>query len=229
MNEMDTALFHRAVGADHLLLDGLVTAREPIYRSPNGKTIERFRLHGQEASCIFKPLTNEELLGRERWAQRELLPRLRFRYPRLLAEAAHEDPATYWIILEDAGSLSHAGEFDVLAHAVRHVSSWQRLPAAIVPAGYAGQKPLLPEVLSVLARERSRLTRLLAEQGVSAERIAKLYRLAGQAASLPDEQVVSHGDLHIGNVALLDGEAVILDWEHVQLNSPFGTCTACWT
>ena len=42
-----------------------------------------------------------------------------------------------------------------------------------------------------------------------------------QESFAADELVLSHGDLHLGNYAAVNGQVKVLDWEHAHLNSRY--------
>jgi hypothetical protein len=104
---------------------------------------------------------------------------------------------------------------------MRHIYIWQTMPAELVPPSFHGLKPSLHEVIPVLSEQKNRLCGLLSELGLSERDIRNIYGMFGNAGSLRNGLVVSHGDLHIGNVAWSGGELAILDWEHVHLNSVY--------
>jgi thiamine kinase-like enzyme len=200
----------------------LVASREILYTSPGGKAVERFTFDDGTVrrSFIFKPLTNDGLAGREDWVQRYLLPLVPLRFPRMLSISDTRDPDRYWSFFEDLGTLSHRHDAGVLTRAAELVRRLHRLPPSLLTEPFSPQKPLLAEVADCVIVHNERLAELLVRFGMPVTVVDGLVRLLLEGlASFEDETVICHGDLHMGNVAEKDGEIIILDWEHVHLNS----------
>jgi len=217
-----------AVSDDGELISERITQEETIYVGRNGKAIKRFALAADPSTTyIFKPLTNPQTIGREPWAHRHLLPLLPVRAPGVVAFAGHDDPDRYWIVCEDEGSLRHElGENELVA-AARLVASWHRLPLELVPAEYVGDKPAYAAIRAELRDRYSELaSSVAAAPDPLPPQLAEALHAAVFAASDPayvDVPVVSHGDLHRGNVAAAPAaeQLLVLDWEHIHRNAAY--------
>lgn len=71
------------VGRNGSLNDKEILKREIIYQGMNGKNIERFYLSPTE-SYVFKPLRNNDQLGKELWVNEHLLPLFPKIYPKMV-------------------------------------------------------------------------------------------------------------------------------------------------
>lgn len=213
----------QAVRADGTLDAARVLARTALGAGMNGRVVERFTLHarGAEESYIFKPLTHADTAGRERWAHRRLLPQLRaVRTAKLLCSGGADDAERGWSIFEDLGPLLHTLSASELAQAAALLPHWQRLPTAALPARWQGNKPPYAAARAQLALQWEAVARLAGELGLGEGQRARLRQaIDAEPAGLFGADVVSHGDLHRGNIALAAGEWVIIDWEYVHRNT----------
>ncbi|WP_040949192.1 phosphotransferase family protein [Gorillibacterium massiliense] len=201
-----------------------IPEREIIYTTPGGKQVVRFALGTGEKkrSYIYKPLTNLELAGREDWVYRHLLPHLQLRYPRMLAQSAERDPESRWAIFEDVGEQSHHHPTDILIQAAEDIQQLHRIPVTMLNQSFSAQKPSLSEVADQVIVHNDRLAALLVQLGMPSAVVDGLTRLMNAGLSdFADETVICHGDLHLGNIGEFNGQAVILDWEHVHANSVY--------
>jgi hypothetical protein len=200
--------------------------RELLYQGRNGRNVERCLIQDKEElkSFIFKPLTNEHQTGKEVWAHHYLLPKLpNLDYPQLLA---HSDPYAgieqMWFIFEDLGDPPLAWSEDQIVSAARCIPHWQKLSIKLIPSSFKGDKPLLEETIGDIQEDlysgMSIMAHLTTSCGESPSLLTDLQRIVIHMNS-DQELVVSHGDLHLGNLALKDGRIAILDWEHVHINS----------
>lgn len=209
---------------DGTLDDRMVSRRIVLYEGRNGKKVERFEVQTPKGmrSFIFKPLTNDDTLGREAWVYQHLLPRIPIHYPQMLACAEHDNPDTYWTIYEDLGSLDHRFDFPVLKLAAEAIPYWHRLPTEFVPSRYKGHTPYIDDVLAMLSAQRMCLLSVLNELPVPRHSIHQFERLLTElAGGFPAERAVSHGDYYPGNMAYIDGRLIVLDWEYVHVNSVY--------
>jgi len=215
----------RYVREDGTLDEEQLAGREVLYIGRNGKAVERFVGIGMNVSVIFKPLTNLDTIGREIWVYEQLLPSLAVRYPHLLAYAEHRDPDRFWAIYEDLGTLRHSWDSGILLQAAQQIPSWHALPPEQIPASFEGHSPQVNEVLRQVTEVRPGWSLKNTLTGLSwpIERIRSVFSLLQSFPSgLEGETVVSHGDFHPMNLALLaDGELAVMDWEYVHRNSVF--------
>ena len=133
-----------------------------------------------------------------------------------------------WCLFEDLGPLSHDFRLSTAEALIPRIAEWHALPVdRLLNAPLLGPKPtidvLLRDVLSREADLRDALSAVPAGEE-SLERILAPLKAGG--AFDPREsgwsaRVLSHGDLHLGNYALANGQLKVLDWEHVHLNSPY--------
>ncbi|QHW31685.1 phosphotransferase [Paenibacillus rhizovicinus] len=141
------------------------------------------------------------------------------------ASGASKAGGVRWCLFEDLGTLSHAFEVDAAEALMPLIAQWHSLPVeAWLDAPFLGPKPMIEALLqTVLQQEAALRTALI---GVPfgdelLERVLVPLRDGGEA--LPASwnlRVLSHGDLHLGNYARVNGAVFVLDWEHVHLNSP---------
>jgi hypothetical protein len=199
-----------------------LSGREILYRGRNGKVVERFYVETESGreSFIFKPLTNPETLGREAWLHGSLLTEVPVRHPRLLASADHQDPDRYWTIFEDVGMLSHALNGSDFAAAAALIPHWHKLTPEAVPRHFIGDKPSVERVLRDVGDNWNKLEDILTGLGLQ-RTIFKRFKGAVGALNgvFATEQTVCHGDYHLGNIAKRDDGFIILDWEHMHVNS----------
>lgn len=217
--------------ADLVLADGSLNGKwiarsEVLYRGMNGQAVERFYLPAQSQSYIFKPLTNDGQWGQEKWVYDNILPAFPPLYPRMLAESANVETGRHWIIFEDIGNLSHEFSEAAALQLVEKVAWWHALPVQRwTNAPLKGPKPLVEEMAAELLGNAAAMKELLAK--LPLYETVNMRKLASLLDSLKKEElssmprVLSHGDLHQGNYAQADGRIVVLDWEHVHLNSPY--------
>lgn len=213
---------HSWVTPAGMLNDQYITSREQLYKGMNGRYVERFTVPTGE-SYIFKPLTNPAQYGRERWMYQRVMPVLPPFYPQLIAASDLTiTPAQSWMIYEDLGQLVHDSQEATMLGAAVHMAEWHALPVtdwSELPL--VGQKPSIRTMLDELQMHRQSTDDLLLrlDMQLSASDWDKITMLILKAEKeLPT--VLSHGDLHPGNMAEVDGRLIILDWEHAHLNTP---------
>lgn len=206
--------------ANGTLNDSVILKKETLYKGINGRFIDRFYLSPSE-SYIFKPLTNNEQLGKEAWVHERVLPFFPAIFPKIIAYSKSEDPKVSWMILEDLGPLSHNFNEDSVLGVIKWVAWWHSLSIekfADVPL--SGLKPQIEEVAADICLKKDEFFRLLPDLRISGEHIYYIYSLLDRFV-FSKNPVLSHGDLHMGNYAVVNHEMVVLDWEHLHLNTPF--------
>ena len=199
-----------------VLNDDLILKREPLYKGMNGRFVERFFLTPTK-SFIFKPLTNNGQLGKEVWIHQHILPRFPPIYPKIISCKISEQPEDNWMIFEDLGVLTHVFDEKSVLELIKWVAWWHSLPVEEfldVPA--AGLKPQIADIITDVRSFRN----VLIDLGLEKTSIDRVYSLL-EKGDFSARQVLSHGDLHIGNFSIVDNELKILDWEHTHLNLPY--------
>ncbi|WP_208738383.1 aminoglycoside phosphotransferase family protein [Paenibacillus ottowii] len=213
-------LFHQYVNLDGTLMDTLVRDREILYTGTNGRHVERFYVSSSE-SYIFKPLTNDDQKGCEKWVYEHVLPALPPIYPQLLACSDTDvNGGEEWMVFEDLGPLHHLHTDETLVQAAGLVARWHALP----PEHFAGiplrgPKPLIQEMVSELHNRKTDLLELSSSLGFSKQQMQRIYAQL-EHFSFSHQLVLSHGDLHPGNYALSGERLMVMDWEHAHLNTP---------
>ncbi|MEH7121409.1 phosphotransferase [Neobacillus vireti] len=198
------------------LNDDLILKREPLYKGMNGRFVERFFLT-PTTSFIFKPLTNNGQLGKEVWIHQHILPRFPPIYPKIISYKISKQPEGNWMIFEDLGVLTHVFDEKSVLELIKWVAWWHSLPVEDfldVPA--AGLKPQIADIITEVRSFRNVLPGL----GLERTSIDRVYSLL-EKGHFSARQVLSHGDLHIGNFSIVDNVLKILDWEHAHLNLPY--------
>ncbi|RAP74871.1 hypothetical protein DL346_21355 [Paenibacillus montanisoli] len=192
----------------------------------NGKCVERVYVTPDE-SYIFKPLTNESQLGQEGWVYEHILRGMSFPpiYPQLLAASGPAAGDRSWQLFEDLGPLTHRFEEDKALELIGHVAWWHALPTEpLREKTLLGPKPYIEELAAQALGRRDELAETLA--GKFGDPQATLKELAalshsGTATANWARSVLSHGDLHLGNYARVNGIVKVLDWEHAHVNSRY--------
>lgn len=207
------------------VMESRILRREPLYKGMNGKSVERIYVT-QTESCIFKPLTNESQHGAEAWVYEHLLPRLSPVYPMLLAKSTEGGhPEESWTLYEDLGPLLHSFELHTAMALMPHIVHWQAQPIDIPAFTHLnGPKPNADRVAAELLEDRSQLTKLANDLNLPQHSINLLLdglEREGRILLFDQPLVLSHGDLHLGNYALVNGAIKVLDWEHAHLNIPY--------
>ncbi|MDQ1143451.1 hypothetical protein QE429_000278 [Bacillus sp. SORGH_AS 510] len=205
------------VRADGTLNEELILRSEKLYKGMNGRFVERFFLSPTD-SFIFKPLTNNGQLGQEVWVHENVLPQFPAIFPKIISHTISEQPELNWMILEDLGTLSHSFNDQTALGVIKWVAWWHSLSTerfGNVPA--AGLKPRMEDILTDVFARKDDLIRQWPELGNAP--IEHVYRMLEQF-EFSKRLVLSHGDLHVGNFAVVDERLIILDWEHTHLNIP---------
>lgn len=205
------------VRADGTLNEELILRSEKLYKGMNGRFVERFYLSPTD-SFIFKPLTNNGQLGQEVWVHENVLPKFPAIFPKIISHTISERPEQNWMILEDLGTLSHSFNDQTALGVIKWVAWWHSLPTegfGNVPA--AGLKPRMEDILTDVLARKDDFIRQWPELGNTP--IEHVYRML-ERFEFSERLVLSHGDLHVGNFAVVNERLMILDWEHTHLNTP---------
>ncbi|AZU64695.1 phosphotransferase [Neobacillus mesonae] len=197
---------------DGRLNDEMVCSREILYRGNNGRCVERFYLPSGE-SYIFKPLTNNAQFGKEVWAHEQVLPLVGAGFPKIISYRVSGEVDLCWLIFEDLGPLSHEFNKESLLAVVRSAVVWHSLPvASFADVPLSGMKLGVEEMRAEVLAGREKFSGV----GLLGPVWSRL-----ESFIFSKKQVISHGDLHQGNYALVDGRLFVLDWEHAHLNLPY--------
>ena len=208
------------VNSNGTLNEELILKKEALYKGMNGRFVERFSLPSKE-SYIFKPLTNNGQIGKEVWIHEHVLPLFPAIFPKILSYSISDDPKLNWMILEDLGQLSHDFHEDSVLGVVKWAAWWHSLPLEkLGDVPLSGLKPGFTEIVADICIRREEFLRLLPALKIEEEAIHHLYSQLDSFV-FSEKLVLSHGDLHAGNFAIVKGELKILDWEHTHLNVPY--------
>lgn len=203
------------------LNEELILKKEILYRGMNGRFVERFFLSEKE-SFIFKPLTNNDQLGKEAWVHQQVLRLFPAIFPKILSSSESEDPERSWMILEDLGRLSHEFNEETVLEVVKWVAWWHSLPIEqLGKVPLKGLKPQIAEIMSEIRLKKEEFFALLPSLGIEEKLMQQIYSMLDWV-EISEKLVLSHGDLHVGNYAIVGDRMVVLDWEHAHLNTP------CW-
>jgi hypothetical protein len=207
--------------ANGTLNDQIILKKEALYKGMNGRFVERFYLSPTE-SYIFKPLTNNGQLGKEVWVHKHiLLPLFPPIFPKVISYKISDHSDLNWMILEDLGSLSHEFNEESTLAVIRWVAWWHSLPLeklANVPL--MGLKPQIEEIVADIRVMKDEFMALMPLLKIEEKLIHHIYLLL-ERKEFSQKLVLSHGDLHSGNFAMVEKGIVVLDWEHAHLNLPY--------
>ncbi|MEY2195243.1 phosphotransferase [Neobacillus sp. BF23-41] len=213
-------LLNNIVRADGNLNEEIILKKEILYKGMNGRFVERFYLT-PSTSYIFKPLTNDGQLGKEVWVHEHILPIFPAIYPKIISYSISERTDLNWMILEDLGPLSHEFNEESVMGVIKWVAWWHSLPIeelGNVPV--TGLKPKIEEIVSDVCDKKDEFYRLFPSLKIEEELIDAIFSQIDHLKFL-EKKVLTHGDLHTGNFAIVGDELKILDWEHTHLNSPY--------
>ncbi|PLS03409.1 phosphotransferase [Neobacillus cucumis] len=203
-----------------ILNDALILKRETLYKGMNGRLVERFFI-APTRSYIFKPLTNNGQLGKEVWIHQHILPRFPAIYPKVISYKISEEPELNWMILEDLGALIHYFNETSVLEVIKWVAWWHSLPVSEFPnVPTTGLKPQMEDIITEVGSYKEGFLHLVSSLGIERESIERVYSLLKEN-NFSKRQVLSHGDLHLGNFSIVNNELKILDWEHTHLNLPY--------
>lgn len=207
------------VRSDGTLNDERILKRELIYKGMNGKYVERFYMT-PEKSYVFKPLTNNKQLGREIWANEHVLPFFPDIYPKIIASSSNPNSSFSWLIFEDLGPLKHVFNEDAVLSLTKLVAGWHSFPIeSLDNIPLKGPKPSIDKIVAEILLKKEDFIQLLPMLQIDAREILHIYFLLNQR-SFSNTLVLSHGDLHLGNFAVVNNKMMVIDWEHTHLNTP---------
>jgi hypothetical protein len=200
-------------------LDGQrIWKRETLYTGMNGRHVERFYLSPDE-SYIFKPLTNDGQEGKERWVYEQLLPSFPPIYPKLLEKSDSLDPDTSWMIFEDLGVMPHVYDEELALSVIPHMVWWHGQPTeALRQVPLQGPKPPIQDIAADIRARQAEAESALLSLGMPLLTVRTLFALL-EHQPFTEADVLCHGDIHLGNYSRVKGRLIVLDWEHVHLNS----------
>ncbi|RCW43432.1 phosphotransferase [Paenibacillus prosopidis] len=208
---------HPIVKPDGQLNDPYIWRREPLYKGMNGKYVERVYITPSE-TFIFKPLTNTDQYGTEVWVYEQILPYVPPVYPKMIARSSTSRPEYSWTLFEDLGQLEHTFHEEIAHALIVHIAAWHALPIDnFVQAPLRGPKPSAEAIRTELLQHEEQVRALLESLPIP-RRLADRLFFNLRRESLPTSFVLSHGDLHLGNYALVNEQIKVLDWEHAHLN-----------
>jgi hypothetical protein len=206
------------------LLGGIPHDRETIYIGRNGNAVERVSVNksNSTSSYIFKPLTNYSSIGREVWVQQHIAPRIpEVRAPYIHRSSPTENPLQYWIIYEDMGLLTHSFGIDMIKEAAAAMPHWHLLSTDLVPDEFVGHTPLVNNIQADLLSKTALIREFLNSNGFNQADFDYIHREILLQPNLAGEIVICHGDFYPLNIAHVNNELVILDWEYIHKNSVF--------
>ena len=136
------------------LNDALILKREILYKGMNGRFVERFFLSSSK-SFIFKPLTNNDQLGKEVWIHQHILPQFPAIYPKIISYKISELPEMNWMIVEDLGALTHDFNVKSVLEVIKWVAWWHSLPIETIgPVPTSGLKPQIGEIIADIVNSK---------------------------------------------------------------------------
>jgi thiamine kinase-like enzyme len=207
------------VQANGTLNEHLILKKEILYKGMNGRFVERFYLT-PSTSYIFKPLTNNGQLGKEVWVHEHILPKFPTIFPKIISYSISESTELNWMILEDLGPLVHDFNEESVMDVINWMAWWHSLPVEqLENVPLIGLKPKIEEMVSEVFVKKEDVYRLLSSLNIEREFIDAIFSQL-ERHKFSELQVLTHGDLHTGNFAIVGSESKILDWEHTHLNSP---------
>ncbi|MEH7415980.1 phosphotransferase [Neobacillus drentensis] len=202
------------------LNEALIVKRDALYQGMNGRFVERFFL-SPSRSYIFKPLTNNDQLGKEVWIHDHILPQFPAIYPKIISYKICDDPELNWMILEDLGTLNHEFNETSGLEVIKWMAWWHSLPVEkISDVPTTALKPRFAEIIADVCSFKDAFLEQLPELGLVKESMERVYLLL-EKNQFSNRKVLSHGDLHVGNFSIVEGKIKILDWEHTHLNLPY--------
>jgi hypothetical protein len=206
--------------ANGMLNEEVIWKKEPLYKGMNGRFVERFYLSPSQ-TYIFKPLTNDGQLGKEVWVHEHVLPLFPAIYPKIISYRINDRTELNWMIFEDLGELSHDFSEESVLAVIKWMAWWHSLPLGILGnVPLTGLKPKIEEIVSDIVLKKEEVFRLLALLELDKNLVDAIFAQLPRLNFL-EKQVLTHGDLHSGNFAIVGSELKILDWEHTHINSPY--------
>ncbi len=217
------------VRASTWMAEALASAGRPLLGPPSPFYLRGISalLRGSTAAgdvflkAVFPPFHPEPLVTRL------LAGRFRSSVPRVLAIHAEEG----WLILEDVaapwiGDLSAEPKVAGLVAGAQAIVALQRALEGDLNSFVAAGCPTRPiaDLAAALDAALGPDGVALAEGALSDERragaVSATRNAAARVAALGFPTTLVHGDFHPGNVALVDGRAVIIDWSDAAIGNP---------
>ncbi|MDQ0200970.1 phosphotransferase family protein [Neobacillus ginsengisoli] len=213
-------LLKSIVLADGTLNDEKILKKEILYKGMNGKLVERFFVSPTK-SYVFKPLTNNDQLGKEVWVNEHVLSLFPNIYPKMVSYSANpNDPNLNWVIFEDLGRLTHVFNEETVFGVTKLIAWWHSFDSKEMDIPLTGPKPPFKDILLEVTLKKAVFIKLLPLLNIEKKMIHRLFSLL-EGVEFSEKLVLSHGDLHLGNYAVVNNRMVVLDWEHAHLNTPY--------
>lgn len=202
-----------------------VIKHEVLYEGRNGKSVVRFWLETESGlqSFIFKPAGYPETVGRELWLQEHLIPHISgVSVPRILASSSLPNSDTYWMVMEDAGRFMHTPSTVLYQEAIDVLPRWHRLSVETLSPRFQDYEGITPSVLTQSIDTLQPVETFGWLQGSQSEQLQSL--ITSVKANPPhffEENIVSHGDYHLGNIGRAHHGLVVLDWENAHVDCAY--------
>jgi hypothetical protein len=204
--------------------DGIPHVREVIYVGRNGQKVERIQVNVDDTmtSYIYKPLTNYPNKGKEVWLQANLFVRIpEVRIPKILYYSQAIEPEDEWMVFEDLGELEHNFRSDMMIKTSEFIPYWHLLPTTLLPEEFEGHTPKIKEIQTFIWAKDMQTRQLFKSLGFLDDQINCFYEDILHQDQLENEIVISHGDLYPLNIAEVNNQVYIFDWEYAHTNSVF--------
>ncbi|CAH1202087.1 hypothetical protein PAECIP111891_01928 [Paenibacillus allorhizoplanae] len=204
--------------------DGIPHEREVIYVGRNGQKVERIQVNVDDAmtSFIYKPLTNYPNKGKEVWLQANLFVRIpEVNIPKILYFSQALEPEKEWMVFEDLGELEHSFSWDMMLKTSEFIPYWHVLPTKVLPEEFEGHTPKTKEIQSFILAKDMQTKQLFKSLGILDDQCTYFYEDILHQDQLENEIVISHGDLYPLNIAEVNNQVYIFDWEYAHTNSVF--------
>ncbi|MGO4494844.1 hypothetical protein AB4114_02860 [Paenibacillus sp. 2RAB27] len=219
-----TAMNERIFLESGKVRDGLPHVREVIYVGRNGQKVERIQANVDDTitSFIYKPLTNYPNKGKEVWLQANLFERIpEVNIPKILFASQALEPEEEWMVFEDLGELEHNFSSEMMLKTSEFIPYWHLLPTSLLPEDFEGHTPKIQEIQRYILTKDMQTRQLFERLGFRDEHITYFYEDILHQDHLENEIVISHGDLYPLNIAEVNNQVYIFDWEYAHTNSVF--------
>lgn len=202
------------------LNDRKILKKEPLYQGMNGRFVERFYVTPTQ-SYIFKPLTNISQLGKEVWLHEHVLTDFPAVFPKIMAHSNSDDPTTSWMIFEDLGPIQHVFNEKLGLGMTKLIADWHSLSnPKLMNISLKGPKPYIEEIVSSILSNKDMIMKTEWGCDIPLSLFECVFFMLG-CHTFSEKKVISHGDLHLGNYGYAGSKIIVLDWEHIHLNSPY--------
>ncbi|MDP4170626.1 MAG: phosphotransferase, partial [Bacillota bacterium] len=159
--------------------------------------------------------------NKEIWIYENILPSFPSIYPKIIDKSPDDSKNTRWIIYEDLGNIRHLFTEKVVLQVIEQMITWHSLRIdTVINEPLIGAKPKIEEVRNDLHSNMDEGMQTFSPLGMDKERILRILKLM-EEADFTQFPVLVHGDLHLGNYGLSHGKLVIMDWEHVHVNTRY--------